>query len=110
MIDAPQTTVTVATGQARDCVDPTRGNEDRIGPAGVRPGRRAARRLSSRRHARAWTGRVASATMGRMREPRGTGPPTARAHDGCSATLRIGLLGALTGPLAPVERSIHDAA
>jgi ABC-type branched-subunit amino acid transport system substrate-binding protein len=44
-----------------------------------------------------------------MRTPRGPGPQAARSADGRRETLRIGLLGALTGPLAPVERSIHDA-
>jgi urea transport system substrate-binding protein len=48
--------------------------------------------------------------MGWMRTPRGAGPRTARdGDDGRSERLRIGLLGALTGPLAPVERSMHDA-
>jgi urea transport system substrate-binding protein len=56
---------------------------------------------------RAWTGRIASATMRRVRKPTGTGSPNTRG--GGEQTLRIGLLGALTGPLAPVERSIHDA-
>jgi ABC-type branched-subunit amino acid transport system substrate-binding protein len=49
--------------------------------------------------------------MGWMHKPRRTGPRTATGGDGGrSKTLRIGLLGALTGSLAPVERSIHDAA
>jgi urea transport system substrate-binding protein len=46
--------------------------------------------------------------MERMHEPRGTRPP--KGDDDRSEPLRIGLLGALSGPLAPVERSIHDAA
>ena len=48
--------------------------------------------------------------MAWMPEPKGSGPQTAPGGDGGrSETLRIGLLGALTGPLAPVEQSIHDA-
>jgi ABC-type branched-subunit amino acid transport system substrate-binding protein len=109
--DAPQTTVTAATGQAPTRgVIPTRGIAQGVGPAGIRPGRWAARPLPIRRHA--WTGthRVASATMGWMHKSRGTGPRAAtEGDDGRSKTLRIGLLAALTGPLAPVEQSIHDA-
>jgi urea transport system substrate-binding protein len=112
MIDAPQTTVTAAIGHAQTRAGvPTRVIAHGVGPAGIRPGRIAARPLAMRQHARTWTTRVASATMGWMRKPRGTGPRTATGgDDGRDKTLRIGLLGALTGPLAPVERSIHDAA
>ena len=109
MIDLTQTDVTAAAAQARDGVVSTRVIARGIGPAGIRPGRGAAR-LPWRRHVRTWTSRVASATIGSMPKPRGTGPQTPPGGDGGrSETLRIGLLGALTGPLAPVERSIHDA-
>jgi urea transport system substrate-binding protein len=111
MIDAPQTSVTAATPQARNDLVPTRRVAQGVGAARIRPGRWAAPPLPMRRRARTWTSQVASATMGWMREPRGTGPRTARGDDDDrSNPLRIGLLGSLTGPLAPVERSIHEAA
>jgi urea transport system substrate-binding protein len=111
MIDVPQASVTAAISQARIGSGATRVIAKRVGVAGVRPARGAARSLSRRRRVRASTTRVASATMGWMRTPRGTGPRTAGGGDGGgSEPVRIGLLSALTGPLAPVERSIHEAA
>src|ERR1700733_265707 len=82
-----------------------------VGLPGIRPARSGDRPLSRSRRARTATSRLASATMGWMRTPRATGLRTAGGgEDGGSEPLRIGLLSALTGPLAPVERSIHDAA
>ena len=108
MIDVPQTVATAAAAQPRDSVVPTRAIARGSGPACICPGRWAAR-LPGRRHAGTWTSRVASATMAWMPAPKGPGQ-TAPGGDGVrSETLRIGLLGALTGPLAPVEQSIHDA-
>ena len=109
MVDVPQAVVTAVAAPPRDSVGPSpviaRGRR----PAGIRPGRWAAR-LPSRRHPRTWTSRVASATMAWMPDPKGSEPQTAPGGDGGrSETLRIGLLGSLTGPLAPVEQSIHDA-
>jgi urea transport system substrate-binding protein len=109
MIDIPDTAVTAAAGQTRNVVA-TRAIEHGVRPAGIRPGRWAGESLKRRRHTRTSTTQVASDTMGWMRNPRGTGPRTASGGDDSrSDTLRIGLLAALTGPLAPVERSIHDA-
>ena len=111
MIDVPRISMTAATGRPRIGVVPTGVLARELAAVGMRPGRRADRPPSRRRRARTTTTRVASATMGWMRTPRGTGPRTAGGGDyGGSEPLRIGLLSALTGPLAPVERSIHDAA
>jgi urea transport system substrate-binding protein len=108
MIDVPHTTVTSATAHPRSRRIPTYMASG-ARPAGSRPSRWGARLVPRRPQARAWTSRVASATMRRMQTPRGPGPQAASSDDGRRETLRIGLLGALTGPLAPVERSIHDA-
>jgi urea transport system substrate-binding protein len=111
MIDVPRTSVTAARGRARIDAGRTPVIEQGAGVPGIRPAQQADRPLSRGRRARASTSRVASATMEWMRTPRGTGPRTAGGgEDGGSEPLRIGLLSALTGPLAPVERSIHDAA
>jgi urea transport system substrate-binding protein len=109
MIDISDSALTAAAGRARN-VAATRAIEHGVRPAGIRPGRWAAESLKRGRHARTSITQVASDTMSCMRNPRGAGPRTASGGgDSQSETLRIGLLAALTGPLAPVERSIHDA-
>ncbi len=108
MIDIPDTGTTAATAQAPSV--PTRVIAQGVRPGGIGRRRWANQSPERRRHTRTWTSRVASDTMGWMRTPRGTGLRTATGgDDGRSEKLRIGLLGALTGPLAPVERSMHDA-
>lgn len=108
-IDMPDIRVSPAPAPTRNVV-PARVIVQGVGPAGIRPGRWGAGSRERRGQPRTWTSRSASATMGWMRKPRGTGARTAGGGDDSrSETLRIGLLASLTGPLAPVERSIHDA-
>jgi urea transport system substrate-binding protein len=108
MIAVPHTKVAAATTSAQRGVA-TGVMARNLRSARSRPRRRMSRPLPRHRQARTWTSRAASATMGWMRTPTGTGPGTAGGEGGRGQTLRIGLLGALTGPLAPVERSIHEA-
>src|ERR1700685_3320473 len=102
MIDISDSALTAAAGQTRN-VAASRAIEHGLRRARSRPGRWAAESLKRRRHARTSITQVASDTMSCMRNPRGTGARTdSGGDDSRCETLRIGLLAALTGPLAPV--------